>query len=223
MFAAVIVAAGKGTRMGQDKLFLKVHDQPVVAHTWLKFDRHPEIACIILVIRDEMRPEFEQLAQQLDLTKEYRLVQGGSERQDSVTNGLAAIPENVEWVAIHDAARPCTSPETITATLKAAQSQGAAVAATKVVDTLKLADGEHCISRNVDRTHLWAVQTPQAFRLSTIHQAMEAVKEQKASVTDDTAACELIGQPVQLVESTALNPKVTTPRDVALVEFLLRQ
>ena len=223
MFAAVIVAAGKSTRMGQDKLFLEVSGLPVVGHTWQRFDLHPDISQTILVIRDELRGAYEELANRLELTKPYLLTRGGSERQHSVGNGLSVIPPEIEWVAIQDAARPCTTNQTITETLNAARESGAAVAASKSVDTLKLADGNHCISRNVDRTHLWAVQTPQAFRLKTIRQAMDAVRDQNASVTDDTAACELIGQPVRMVESDALNPKVTTRADLPLVELLLRQ
>ena len=88
---------------------------------------------------------------------------------------------------------------------------------------MKQADGDLNISRNIDRTHLWAVQTPQVFRREIILEAMSAVREQNAAVTDDTAACELIGQAVALVPSHALNPKVTTPADLPLVEFLLSQ
>jgi len=113
--------------------------------------------------------------------------------------------------------------ETISNTILAAKEHGASVAATKIVDTIKLSDGNTRISQNVDRTHLWSVQTPQVFKINTILEAMEAVDEQHASVTDDTAACELIGQSVTLVESKKPNPKVTTNSDLPFIEFLLKE
>jgi 2-C-methyl-D-erythritol 4-phosphate cytidylyltransferase len=223
MVSAVIVAAGSGTRMGADKLFLKVAGLPVVGHTWRRFDRHPEIDEVVLVIRKESRADFEVLAEQIAPTKPHRFVEGGQERQDSVSNGLAAVNADCEWVAIQDGARPCTPAAAITDTLAAAREIGAAVTAGKVIDTLKEADGAGRIARNVNRTHLWAVQTPQIFALEIIRNAMAAVREQGASVTDDTAACELISQPVALVDGEGPNPKVTTSSDLLWVELLLRQ
>jgi 2-C-methyl-D-erythritol 4-phosphate cytidylyltransferase len=225
MTSAVIVAAGKGTRMGSglDKIFLEVAGLPVVGHAWLKFDRQPEIDEIVMVIREDAREQFEQLAGQLNLAKPHTLIAGGAERQDSVMNGLAAVHAECELVAIHDGARPCTSAGTISETLAAARETGAAVAARKVTDTLKLADDQNHIASNVDRTHHWTVQTPQIFRLEIIRAAMAAVREQGIIATDDTAACELISQPVTLVPSPDSNPKVTTPADLLWVELLLRQ
>ena len=223
MVSAVIGAAGRGTRMGSDKLFLEVGGLPVVGHAWKRFDAHPDIEEVVLVVRPDNRSVFEKLAVRLDLKRPYTLADGGAERQDSVLNGLQAVRAETGIVAIHDGARPCTDELTITDTIAAARKQGAAVAASPVVDTLKLADGDLSISRNIDRTHLWAVQTPQVFRREIILEAMNAVGVQKAAVTDDTAACELIGQAVALVPSHALNPKVTTSADLALVEFLLSQ
>ena len=223
MASAVIVAAGRGTRMGSDKLFLEVGGLPVVGHAWKRFDAHPDIEEVVLVVRPDNRSAFEKLAVRLDLKQPYTLADGGVERQDSVLNGLQAVRADAGIVAIHDGARPCTDELTISDTIAAARKQGAAVAASAVVDTLKLADGDLNISRNIDRTHLWAAQTPQVFRREIILEAMNAVREQNATVTDDTAACELIGQAVVLVPSHALNPKVTTPADLPLVEFLLSQ
>lgn len=223
MVSAVIVAAGRGTRMGSDKLFLEVGGLPVVGHAWKRFDAHPDIEEVVLVVRPDNRSVFEKLAVRLDLKRPYTLADGGAERQDSVLSGLQAVRAETGIVAIHDGARPCTDELTITDTIAAARKQGAAVAASAVVDTLKQADGDLSISRNIDRAHLWAVQTPQVFRREIILEAMNAVGVQKAAVTDDTAACELIGQAVALVPSHALNPKVTTSADLALVEFLLSQ
>jgi 2-C-methyl-D-erythritol 4-phosphate cytidylyltransferase len=222
MTSAIIVAAGRGTRMGSeaDKLFLEVAGRPVVAHTWLRFDRCREIDEIVLVIRAGLEAAFKEIGAALDLTKPWRAVVGGAERQDSVWNGLQAVSSNL--VAIQDGARPCTSNQVIYDTLAAARETGAAVAAQRVTDTIKESEDGSLITRNVDRSRLWAVQTPQCFRLEVIRKALEAVRRKGLVVTDDTAACELIGQPVKLVPSAAPNPKVTVPADLGYIETLLR-
>lgn len=223
MNSAVIVAAGKGTRMGPsvDKLFLEVAGRPVVAHTWQRFNDAHCIDEIVLVVRDGMQPAFGELARQFKLTKPYRLAVGGAERQDSVWNGLEALSPQSQIVAIQDGARPCATAALIAATIEAARETGAAVAGQPVTDTIKeTADGK-IISRNVDRSKLWAVQTPQTFRVEVIRRALGEVRARKLHVTDDTAACELIGQPVRLVAGATPNPKVTLPTDLPYVELVL--
>ena len=224
MTSAIIVAAGRGTRMGPsiDKLFLEVSGAPVVAHTWERFDDSESIDEIVLVIREGMKTAFEELAATLELRKPYRFAIGGKERQDSVWNGLQAIAPASELVAIQDAARPCTPVGLIEATLDAARETGAAVAAQRVSDTIKQSDDGHIIARHLERSHLWAVQTPQAFRTEILRKALSAVREKGLLVTDDTAACEFIGQPVRLVESAKPNPKVTVPADLHYIDLLLR-
>ncbi len=205
-----------------DKLWLEVAGRPVVAHTWKQFNDAACVDEIILVVRDVMQPHFTELAEKFHFQKPFRLVAGGVERQDSVWNGLAAVSAKTEIVAIQDAARPCTSADLIAATIAAARETGAAVAAQPVTDTIKeTADGK-IISRTIDRSKLWSVQTPQTFRLEVIRRAISSAREQKLILTDDTAACELIGQPVQLVKAGAPNPKVTVPADLPFIESLLR-
>ena len=225
MTSAIIVAAGKGTRMGAnvDKLWLEVAGQPVVAHTWKKFNDAPCIDEIILVVRDGLQGEFNQLAAQYRLQKPYHLVLGGAERQDSVWNGLEALNPASDIVAIQDAARPCTTGELIAATVQAARETGAAVAAQPVTDTIKeTADGQ-TIARTVDRSKLWSVQTPQTFQVQVIRRAIAMARAQGLVLTDDTAACELIGQAVRLVKATTPNPKVTVPADLPFIESLLKK
>lgn len=170
-----------------------------------------------------MQGAFQELAAHYGLGKRYRLVVGGAERQDSVWNGLQALSPGTEIVAIQDAARPCTSEAIISATIAAAREVGAAVAAQAVTDTIKESSDGQLISRHLDRSRLWSVQTPQTFRVEVIRRALAAVREKGLSVTDDTAACELIGQPVRLVAGATPNPKVTVPADLAYAELLLRQ
>ena len=224
MVSAIIVAAGQGNRMTgvEDKLRLDVAGLPVVGHAWKAMDSHPEIDEVILVVRDCARPWFNDLANSLRPRKPFVFASGGEERQDSVTNGMAAISENSQWVAIHDGARPCVAARTITDTLAKARETGAAVTAAAVTDTLKMSDSVDRIARNVDRSNLWSVQTPQIFARDIFTRALEAVRSQGIPVTDDTAACELISQPVTLVANSTANPKETTPTDVPFVEHLLK-
>ena len=224
MNAAILVAAGKGARMGAsvDKLFLNVAGRPVVAHTWRRFEETECIGEIILVVRRGRREKFEALAARCHFQKPFRIVFGGQERQDSVWNGLEALSPAVEVVAIHDAARPCVSKKLIEATVNRALESGAAVAAQAVTDTIKESADGRLIRRTLARSKLWSVQTPQTFRVGIIRRAIEAARRNNLVLTDDTAACELIGQPVQLVTGKAPNPKVTVPGDLPLVEALLR-
>src|SRR3954470_19086010 len=210
---AIIVAAGKGTRMGPnvDKTFLEIAGRPVVAHTWKRFADAKCIDEIILVVRDGMQAAFQELAEKFLLKKPFRLIVGGKERQDSVWNGLEAVSPNSEIVAIQDAARPCTSEVLIEATIAAARETGAAVAAQPMTDTVKESADGKLIERTLDRSRLWSVQTPQTFRVEVIKRALAEVRRKGLSVTDDTAACELIGQPIRLIVSAQPNPKVTRP------------
>ncbi|HEU6447863.1 MAG TPA: 2-C-methyl-D-erythritol 4-phosphate cytidylyltransferase [Verrucomicrobiae bacterium] len=221
MNAAILVAAGKGVRMGSDKLWLEIAGRPVIAHTWQKFNDAKCISEIVVVVRDGMQEQFSALAKQFHFQKPFRLVVGGAERQDSVWNGLESLSPKAEIVAIQDAARPCTTEALIEATIQAAMETGASVAAQPVTDTIKeTADGK-IISRTVDRSKLWSVQTPQTFRVEIIRRAISEARKRNLLFTDDTAACELIGQPVRLVLSATPNPKVTLPSDLPLVEMLL--
>ena len=205
-----------------DKLWLEVAGRPVVAHTWKQFNDADCVDEIILVVRDGMQSHFIELAEKFNFQKPFRLVVGGIERQDSVWNGLAAVSPKTEIVAIQDAARPCTSVVLIAATIAAARETGAAVAAQPVTDTIKETVDGKIISRTVDRSKLWSVQTPQTFRLAVIRRAISTAREKNLILTDDTAACELIGQPVQLVKATTPNPKVTVPADLPFIENLLQ-
>ncbi len=223
MVSSIIVAAGKGTRMGSDidKLFFEIGGQPIIAYTWRAFEQSADIDEIILVIREGMETEFEKIARLNNFKKPFRLAPGGKERQNSVWNGLQTVSPNCQIVAIQDGARPCVTAKIISDTIAAARQMGAAVAAQKITDTLKEADEKQLIIRNIDRSKLWSVQTPQVFKIEIIKRALRQVLDRNLLVTDDTAACELIKQPVQVVESTAPNPKLTSPADLPYFQFLL--
>jgi 2-C-methyl-D-erythritol 4-phosphate cytidylyltransferase len=225
MNSAILVAAGKGTRMGAgvDKLFLEVAGRPVVAHTWQRFDDAKCIGEIILVVREGRQRKFKEMAAKFRFKKPFRIVIGGAERQDSVWNGLEALSASAKVVAIHDAARPCVSEELIVATIEAARDTGAAVAAQPVTDTIKESADDRLIERTLDRSKLWSVQTPQTFRVTVIRRAISTARAKNLVLTDDTAACELIGQPIRLISCVTPNPKVTVPGDLPLLEMLLQK
>ena len=225
MTVAIIVAAGKGTRMGPniDKLFLDVAGRPVIAHTWQRFEDCDAVSEVVLVVRDGMQQAFKELQETYKFRKRVTFVAGGKERQDSVWNGLCVLPDRTEIVAIQDGARPCTSAKLISDTIQAAREAGAAVAAQPVVDTIKESENGSTIARHLDRSKLWSVQTPQTFRVEIIRRALGEIREKGLLVTDDTAACELIGQPVRLVVSTDPNPKVTVPADLAYIATILNR
>ena len=209
---------------GIDKLFLEVAGCPVVAHTWRRFDRCNCIDEVILVVRSGLESTFLELASShVFPTKSWRMVVGGAERQDSVWNGVSATDPKAELVIVQDGARPCTHAEHIRDCIEGARNHGASVGGFRVTDTIKESDGNGSISRHLDRSRLWAVQTPQCFRRHLLIHALSEVKRLGIQVTDDTAACELIGQSVVLVEGKWPNPKVTTPEDLPYVELLLLQ
>jgi len=220
----VIVAAGSGSRMGQgDKLFLDVAGLPLVGHTWRRCDLFPDADEIILVIRDDARPLFEELAGRIEAQTPWRLVVGGAARQDSVWNGVNATDAGSEIVAIQDGARPCLPLASAQLAVTAAREMGAAVLAKRLADTLKRGDGQAQIVGTLDRENLWAVQTPQVFRREIILAALAKVRDEGLSVTDDTAACEALGQAVRLIECDQPNPKATTPADLPFIESLLAE
>jgi 2-C-methyl-D-erythritol 4-phosphate cytidylyltransferase len=222
---AIILAAGHGTRMGPnvDKLFLELCGKPIIAHTWSVFEASPEIGEIVLVVRDGMQSDFQELAATYGFKKSFRFAPGGAERQNSVWNGLLSVSAETELVAIQDGARPCTTPRIIADCVAAARETGAAVAAQRVTDTLKEGNADAIVTRHMDRSKLWSVQTPQVFRTEIIKRALDEVFKRGAVITDDTAACEFIGQPVKLVESATPNPKATAPGDLPFIELVMKR
>lgn len=208
-----------------DKLFLEAEGEPIIAHTWRCFDQSPNVDEIIMVIRQEREAAFQRTARLIGAKKPFRLVRGGARRQDSVLRGLAATNESACLIAVHDGARPCVSNRIIADCFAEAERWGAAIAAAiaaaKVTDTLKEADNQQRIRRNVDRAWLWAAQTPQVFRRGILMQALRYAQGTGAQITDEAAACELIQQPVILVENPDPNPKVTVEADLPFIEWLL--
>ena len=215
---AVIVAAGSGTRMGGlDKLFTEVGGRPLLAHAIAPFQECAAVERIVLVLAAENVGRGQALVREQGFSKVCAVVPGGERRQDSVRLGLEGLGA-CEYVAVHDGGRPLVSVELIERGLTAVRETGAAVAALPLVDTIKEAGADGLVARTVDRSRLWAVQTPQVFRYEVL---MRAHREVTADVTDDAAMLEALGLPVRVFPGDRRNIKVTTREDLELVRALL--
>lgn len=220
MLTAIIVAAGRSARMGFDKLLAPLGGKPVVLHSIEAFERTPEVGQIILVTRQERIEEFGGLTRHVG--KISAIIAGGEERHFSVWNGLQSLGESAQFVAIHDGARPLTTPRLISDCLKLAATEGAACCAAPVPDTVKRADAEGRVQGSVDRNGLWAMQTPQIFRTELILEAYREVIAAGELVTDEVSAVQKLGKPVFLLRNDDWNFKITVPQDLALAEQVLQ-
>jgi 2-C-methyl-D-erythritol 4-phosphate cytidylyltransferase len=220
----VIVAAGKSTRMGPkvDKAFLSLGTRPVLAYSVLAFERCPDIDGIVLVVRSDREEAARAMVQMYGCSKVRRVVPGGAQRQTSVAIGLEAVGDDVKVVAVHDGARPCVTPELISKTIQSASRYGSGVAAVKITDTVKHVERGLTVTRTVSREKLWAVQTPQSFRIDLLKEAFAVVRKKGLSVTDEASALEILGNPPRLVEADLSNIKITTPDDLVLAAALLK-
>jgi 2-C-methyl-D-erythritol 4-phosphate cytidylyltransferase len=221
MVSAIIVAAGSSQRMGFDKLLSLIGDKPVVAHSIDRFEQCDEIDEVFLVVRSDRREEFQRIVDVCGFTKVNRLVNGGDERHLSVWNGIAQLSEACEIVAIHDAARPLVSSELIGRSVTLARACGAVSLAAPVVETVKRADAERNVIGSVDRSGLWATQTPQVFRFDWLLDAYKRIVDSGRSVTDEVSALQEAGYPVRLLQNTDWNVKITFPRDLKLAEKMI--
>ncbi|MBR5591444.1 MAG: 2-C-methyl-D-erythritol 4-phosphate cytidylyltransferase [Kiritimatiellae bacterium] len=227
MVTAIILASGRGTRMGagMDKCFLSLGPRPVVAWSLLAFESCKEVDHIILVVRKEQVVAARGLQMMFGIRKLQKIVVGGTRRQDSVQAALKEIdPFETQYVTIHDAARPCVSADLISETLKAARRYGSGVAAHAMTDTIKVAGKNLVVESTPDRATLWAVQTPQSFATDKLLPAYEKLVAPRCPIeyTDDAAVLEANGGTVKLVKWDAPNIKITTPIDLTIAAALLR-
>lgn len=218
----VIVAAGKGSRMGTDipKQFLLLKDKPILFHTAKKFDECNKISEIVVVSAKESIDFTKDILKGIKKLK--AVVPGGAERQDSVTNGLDALSGDIKYVLIHDGVRPFITQEDITKTINDVRKYKACVMSVQTKDTIKICDENGFVASTPDRSRLWNAQTPQAFELSLIKKAYEKIKADGAAVTDDAGAAEYAGMKVKITEGSYTNIKITTPEDLKTGEAILR-
>jgi 2-C-methyl-D-erythritol 4-phosphate cytidylyltransferase len=214
MNTAILVAAGSSSRMGFDKLTADLAGKPVFRHALDAFQAADRIDAIILVASPALLAPAQSLIGTPGLGKLTAVVAGGAERQDSVRAGIAAAPVGTTHVAVHDAARPLVSPVAIDETVAAALAHGAAVLARPIPDTVKRVDENGWITSAVDRTGLWAMETPQAARIDWLDAALTAITGKGGHVTDEVSALQEAGHAVHAVRSHAPNLKITWPEDI---------
>jgi len=224
MNSGIIVAGGKGERMGPDvdKAFLSLGAKPVLVYSLMAFEKCPDVEEVILVVRKERIESARRAVQMFGCKKVVKIVAGGNQRQHSVAHGLAELNEGSEVVAVHDGARPCVMPSLISETIKSARQYGSGVAAVKITDTVKEVERGTTISQTIDRTKLWRVQTPQTFKVALLRKAFEMVAKKKIKITDEASSVELICDNVRLVQSSSSNIKITSPDDLVLAAALMR-
>jgi 2-C-methyl-D-erythritol 4-phosphate cytidylyltransferase len=228
---AILLAAGSGQRMqGQveDKILASINGQPALVYSLKAFDRSCVINSFLIVYRDEIQKKAIEaiIAAHGFGHLEIQVVLGGAERQLSVMKALNAIDENCDYVFIHDCARPCITTEAIKDVYSAVQEDQAAALAHPVVDTIKRTEAADELRKlsleDLDRSQIWAMETPQAFALKNILKAYQNVIKKKLTITDDTAALATINLKTTLVPNKRPNPKLTTPIDLSYIEHLLK-
>jgi len=218
---ALLVAAGASRRMGFDKLLAPLLGRPVLWHSIRALARCPEVHALTLVTRPELADQVAHYAASSAQGKPFEIVHGGAERHLSVWAGLQRLGTDVDFVAVHDAARPLVTPRAVAGCLELARRHGAASCAAPVSDTLKRADAAQQVCGGVDRTGLWGMQTPQIFQKALLVRAYETLLGAGGSVTDEVSAVEALGLPVALYHNPEWNLKITYPADVALAELML--
>jgi 2-C-methyl-D-erythritol 4-phosphate cytidylyltransferase len=218
--AAVIVGGGSGNRYGGDKLTALIAGKPVITWTMQAFQAVPSIESIVLVVPQGREAEFRSVAALAGISKLTAIVTGGSNRHESVRKGLLSLSPGMELVAIHDAARPLVSPELIGRCLQVASQSGASAAASPVSDTLHQVDQEGCAIRTIDRSGLWAMQTPQVFPADALKILLET--QLSGTPTDEVSVALSAGWRIPFVENHEPNLKITWPSDLMVAEALLR-
>jgi 2-C-methyl-D-erythritol 4-phosphate cytidylyltransferase len=222
-YQVIIPAAGQGKRMGvgKNKLLLELDEIPVLIHTLRVFESDEECESIILAIHPKDEMEFKTLLENYKITKVTHIVSGGKERQHSIYNALKKVSGN-GVILVHDAARPFVKKEHIHRLMENAEKYGAAILGVPAKDTMKkVLDGK--VVETVERTSLWAVQTPQAFRMSILLEANELAEKENFVGTDDASLVERLSVPIKMVEGDYDNIKLTTPEDLFFAEAILKK
>lgn len=223
LVGAVIAAGGMAQRMqGIDKQQLVIGGVPVLARSILALGQVEQVGEIVVVTKPELFETLEDWRERYHLPP-FLLAAGGNTRQQSVQAGVAMLSEQVEYVAIHDGARPFATRELIERCLQSAIEHGAATAAVRAKDTIKVSAQDGSIESTPDRSRLYLTQTPQIFSLELYKKAVRQAQQEKLDFTDDCQLVEHIGQKVWLSEGDYQNVKITTPEDMVLAEAIARQ
>lgn len=227
MVHAVIPAAGQGKRLGGNvkKQFLTLCDLPVAVHTLTAFQNSPLIDEIVCIASKEDLSFFERLISDHSLTKVTKILPGGERRQDSVWAGVSHLgggSDPNDLVVVHDGVRPLVTARLIEKVIEAAKEEGSAVAALPVSDSLKEVSSDKIILKSLPRENVWAMQTPQVFRLGILLEAYRSAAQEGFEATDEAMLVERLGLPIRCVEGSIENIKITTSPDLEMAEVLLR-
>lgn len=223
--AAILPAAGLGTRMGKTeapgrKQMMELAGAPVLVHTLRRFDSAATVNEILLAVRPEDRAALESLVAEGAFKTPIRFADGGRSRQESVENALALVGPDVDLVAVHDAVRPLITPELIDQAVEQASRDGAVILGIPAVDTVKRVD-QKIVHATLPREMIMLAQTPQVFRTELLRRAYEQARADGFSGTDEASLIEHLGEDVHVMLGSSRNLKITRPEDLALAEFYL--
>jgi len=219
----LVIAAGAGGKFGSkvDRAFLSLGPRPVLAYALLAFEKCDEIEGVVLVVRKERVDAARSLSQLFGCSKIVTIVAGGTTRLTSVQNGLAAMPDGVTLVTVHEGSRPCVTPQLIADTLAAAKRAGAASAALRVDDAVVVSERGTSVSQCIDSSKLWTLQSPQSFKIDVLRQALDN-SDAKKPAPDEASLVERLGLPVRLVAGSIHNIKILAVDDLPLAATLLK-
>lgn len=223
-WAAIVVAAGRGTRFGRPKQLVELAGAPLASWSMRTFVRMPEISQLVVVTEEAWLETMRDIVAQLSPDKPFEVVPGGETRQESVANGLRVIGDACEAVLVHDGARPLVRATEVRNAMRAVSDGRAAVLGVPVVDTIKTIDPKtHLVTRTLDRSTLWAAQTPQLAMLRDLRRAHSQAEREGITGTDETMLLERFGVLVQMIPATPENFKVTVPADLMRAEQLMQE
>ena len=223
---ALVPAAGMGKRMGKAvaKQFLPLGDKPMLAHTLLAFQRSSEIDEIIPILSEEdMEACLRDVIEAFHLTKVKTLVVGGKERQDSVYNGIRKLEKDAAVILVHDGVRPFVTHDMIRECVEAARKGECVAVGVPLKDTIKQVDEKGIVCQTLERSRLWAIQTPQAFPVKVLRKAYDESQKNNMYGTDDATLVERAGNKVRVLMGSYENIKITTPEDLILAEEILKR
>jgi 2-C-methyl-D-erythritol 4-phosphate cytidylyltransferase len=224
MTGAIVVAAGRGERLGGDlpKGVRPLLGSPLILYSLLALEATPEVEATIAVVPRGYEQQMQEVFAEHRVQKVIAIREGGPSRLASVINGLANVRDAWDWVAVHDAARPLATPRLFSRVIETALIHGGAIAARPATDTLKEANGRR-VAGTLDRERVWRAETPQVFPASALYRALEACRRAHLVVTDEAQAMERQHHPIELVQDPESNFKINTVADWQYAEFLLRQ
>jgi 2-C-methyl-D-erythritol 4-phosphate cytidylyltransferase len=223
-FAVILPAAGKSTRFGgrEKKPFAQLDGRAVWLRTAELFVTRDDVVRTLLVLNPDDRATFQIKFQANIAFMNVQLVDGGAERFESVANALAAAPEGVDYVAVHDSVRPCVTADLIDRLFDAAKRYGAVIPAVRVADTIKQVSPDQVVTGTPPRDNLWLAQTPQVFRIDLLREAYARRSQVAAPITDDAQLVESLGVKVHVLDGEPTNIKITTSPDLRLAEAILQ-